>query len=296
MALTCLTEKYGISTTCDTRIDITATKIFFLSLPGTTFTDATDFATEATWKTKIAAGLIFPIKGIVEVEGQDGENVYQETSYQDKILLLEGRRGAKHMVQMPLDQYKIARGYNGKTWEVFTSDILGNLIGVENADGTIQGRSLSYFHVNSLPTATADTALLPAFEYIEGNVDEFNRRGAYLNPSDVWSPSSLDGPLKVVTSSSTVSTNVFTTAVSYVNDSKYQSDGDTNTDVITGLVIGNFEVINQAGVVITPTSITETAVLGTYTVTCAAITSGSIQVVATSSAMYQSEVEAVAAA
>lgn len=299
MGLTCLTDVFSPSKTCETRTDITATKALVLSVPGTTFADATEFATESVWLTKIASGNLYPIIDMEDTEVQDGENIFQETSYQVRTKLLDGKRSAKLTVKLPLDQHQIAYEYlNGRSWEAFFVDIFGNIQGTYNSDGTIRGFTLAYFNVDRQNTPNAsDSAVATMLDYDMVDIYEWDKSGVYLNPTsadDPWFPQRLDSVLKVVTTSTAIAANAFTTSVAYVNNAKPLPAGTTNSEVISGLLIGNFEVIDQNGDVITPDSVTENpAGSGDYDIDCTAetITSGSVQVKPTTVALYKSEVE-----
>jgi len=251
------------------------------------------------WDTKIAAGSIFPIQNIINTEGQDGDNIFYETAQQERLLLLPGKNSAKYEVEMPLDQHQNAyANLNAKNWEMFVFDIFGNIIATQDSDGTIRGLTLAYFNVDRLNTATLDQAVLTKLDWDITDVNEININGVYLNPSFIatnsWFPTKLGGVLKVQTSSGAIAANAFTTAVSYVDTANYKGDGSSKTEVIPDLLIANFEVINQTGAVITPDSVTESATIsGTYDIDCTAetITSGSVQVIPSTTALYKSEVE-----
>jgi len=302
MALTCVNpSRFGPALTCDERVLFTAAKGFALLVPGTTFTSATDLVTEATWNTKIAAESAYIIQKVIDTEVQDADNTFEETSYGDKTLLIEGKRSARYKIKLPLDQHQIAyENLNGQRWELIIFDLSGNIIATKNTDGTIRGFTLGYSHFNRLPTASADAGVNTMFDYdiSSGDLSELDVNGIYINPTladtDAWSPFNLDGVLKVYTSSGSISTHVFTTAVSYINTARPLASGAARTEVISGLTITSFEVINQTGAVITPDSVTETpASSGSYVVTCttATLTSGSVQVIPVTTAKYKSPVE-----
>lgn len=295
MAIVCLNSLSGIGEVCDQETPITITSGFFLTRPDFEFATFSAFALQASWLTGIVDGKVFPVQGVKDEENMDFEDSVTDTPSGDKVFNFEGRRGKRFKLLLPLELHKILRTYDRKNFKIFYLDRNNNIRGT-TPDGTkVTGFSLSYFRI---PKQQSPYPENPAFSFVElqeADINEWDTDGVYVRPT--WLGSRVKGVLPVVTTSSTVASFIFTTAVSYVDNSALTSAGANTTAAISGLVVGNFKVINESGVIVTPESVVEsTTTPGTYTVTTAAMVSGSVQVIPTSTALYKSEIEAVTAA
>lgn len=295
MAIVCLNTLSGIGEVCEQATPITITSGFFLTRPDFEFSSFSSFATQADWLTGIVDNKIFPVQGVKDEEPMDFEDSVTDTPSGDKVFNFEGRRGKRFKILLPLEMHKVLRTYDRKNFKIFYLDRNNNIRGT-TPDGTkVTGFSLNYFRIPKQQSPYPDN---PAYSYIEVqelDINEWDRNGVYVNPT--WLGSTVKGVLTVEATPSTVATNDFTVAVSYVDNSGLTSAGANTTAAISGLVAANFEVIDQTGAVVTPEKVTEsTTTPGTYTIETSAMTSGSVQVIPSSTALFKSEVETVSAA
>lgn len=293
--MNCLNNK-GIAKTCKKKTPITTERAMFLTVPGFAFADAVEFADRDTWLGYIADGSILPLQGIREVENQNFEDPIIETTSGEKIGTFEGQRGSRYKLLFPLDQHQLVRLLNDGEFGVIIADRNNNLRGTMLDDGTITGFTTSFFKVWKMDSPAADVAPWTMIDVQYDDPDEWDAKGVYLTPT--WRVSRIDGVLQVVTSSSAIVAGVFTTTVKYIDATNPTSAGATNEKAIPGLLVNNFKVYNQAGALLTPTTdytVTEsTDTPGEYEVDTTAgtpITGGTVQVIATATALYNSEAE-----
>lgn len=291
----CLNIK-GVAKTCKGKTPITIVRGLFLTVPGFAFADASEFADRDKWLEYIAAGSIIPLQGVREEEGQDFEDPVIQTTAGEKIDTFEGQRGARYKLLYPLDQHKLVRLMNDGNFGLIKADRNNNVRGTILSDDSITGFSLSFFKVWKQERPSAENAPYTMIDLQEEDPDEWDANGVYLTPT--WRVSRLDGVLQVVLATGTIAAGVFTANVNYVDGSSYNSDGTPVTRPISGLLVENFRIYNQAGALLTPTTeYTATPVAGVpdeYTIDTSvgtAITGGTCQVVATQTALYNSEVE-----
>lgn len=298
----CLANVDGIGELCQQNTPLTIRTGAFLTRPDYSFTSLSSFLTEADWLTGIAAGNVFPLQNIREQENQDMEDAVIETSTGDKVFQYEGTRGQMWKFILPLDLHKILKNqYSLKNWRLIELDKNGNLIGTSPDGIAVQGFKLSYFRVKKQETPGSDTAAYTPIEFQKADIKEYDSNGVYANPT--WIASDLSGVLKVSATPSTVSANVFTVSVAWVSNSEIDSTTNAlKTFAIPSLVAANFKIIDQAGDLLSNAgdyTVTESAATpGTYTInaTVGGITSGSVQVIATSANLYKSDIETLTAA
>lgn len=296
MAIVCLNELDGISAElCESGNPLTILTGIALTTPDFEFESFSAFATEATWKAGIVAGKIFPIQKILEQENIGQEDNVTTTGSGDMILNYEGKRGKRLKFKLPLEMHKVLRTYSGKNLKLIKFDRANNVIGTSPDGVSVNGFDLSYFRVPKLEDASNDGPAYSVLEYLENDVNEMDRDVVTMNPT--WLASKINGVLKVEATPSTCAAFTFSVVVQYVDNSGLLPTGANRTAAISGLLVGNFNVINELGAVIVPTSATEsTTVPGTYTIVTAAMVSGSVQVIPTATALYKSEIESVTAA
>ena len=291
--LLCLNNLEGVGVPCEQLTPITGLSAIILARPGVTFDDSEDFANQTTWKTKIAAKDVIVLPSIKTQENQQVEDGVYQSPFGDKTHLWNGQRGLRLSATFTLDQHKIAQTYSNKNWEMFRRDRNNNIIGVLQDDGTIKGFELGYFYVFDQMEPTESEPAFTPIEFQEIDPGEYNAQGCYVNPS--WRASDLD-PLGTVTLvCSTVDTFIFSATVSYVPTSTFNADGTAISIAVSGLDETSFKVIDQAGDIEVVTVEESATVPGTYTITGVDITSGSCQVVAVVTALYESAVQTLTA-
>jgi len=293
MSLNCANEVAGIAQICEKKYPVQNYKGLLLLAPGFSLASAQELADRETVIGYIADQKIFPIQRLVSVENQDTEGSVEETSTQEKIFNYEGLRGAMYEAIMPLASHKIARTYNDIDWTIIYIDMKGTLIFKQNTNGTVQGLSTNLFHVWPLPTPS-EVATKTKIQIQEANIDDLDVNGYYLNPT--WDPKDLRGPLDITAVSSAIAANAFTLTLTYVNSGKKDADG---TDLIsktaaTGLLAADFDIWDQDGVLLTPTTdytVTETSD-GIYSVdaTSAGMTSGQARARSTAEPLVKSNI------
>jgi len=259
------------------------------------FATGTSIATEADWLTAIVAFKAFPIQDVCEVEDISTDDVVWEGGNGNKKFVSHGKRAMLLRIEYSLDIHKAVTSYNGKNWRAFFHDDEGQVHST-NTSGTIrQGLELSYFRVGKQTFTGADAPAWTIIEVFFKNSRDWDERGKTTPLT--WNINELYGNAYVNQVTGTMAVNVFTTTVTDDDEGLDDNTGAAESDVISGLVIGNFEVIDQTGAVITPDSVVEATTTGVYTVTCttAVMTSGSCQVIPTSTNLYNSAVTTVSA-
>jgi hypothetical protein len=293
--LKCLNELYGVGVPCSKVTPLTTEQSIVIARPGYTFTNAEAFASSSNWQTGIANKDLFVIDGVENPEDQKVEDGIYTSDTGDKTRLWSGKRGKRLLFTLTLEQHQIAVTYGGKNWELFKVDKNGNIMGIVNDDGTISGIALSYFEVFEQTEPTATEPPFTPIEYQEEDTKAWSKKGCYVTPT--WLTSKIIKPLTLVTCTcSTVATFIFTATVAYSPNSIFDADGTAKSVALSGLTDANFEVIDQGGSVETVTVVESTTTPGTYTITGVDITSGSCQVIATASVLYESTVTTLTAA
>lgn len=295
MSLICANEQLkGIGETCKQATPLTALSGVIFTLADYEFASLADFADETKWKEGIASGKIFPVQGVYEREGQDVEDAILESSTGDKVFQYEGRRGQMLKFVLTLDQHKLLRQYSHLNLRYFKVDRNNNICGTTPDGVKVKGFRIPFIFVGKMETPSSDAAALTPVTIQEGNVNEWDRNGVYVNPE--WFATDLHGTLHVEATPSSIVTNAFSVTVAYVDGSQLQATGAKSSVAITGLLADNFRVIDQTGAVVAAPVVTESATIpGTYSVTASGMTSGTVQVVATADNLYKSDVELVTA-
>ncbi|MCK5607512.1 hypothetical protein KAR91_36855 [Candidatus Pacearchaeota archaeon] len=296
----CLANVDGLGQLCQQATPITIKTGMFLVKADFSFVSLSSFLTEADHLTAIAAGNMYPIQNVREIENQDADDAVLETSTGDKVFQFEGTRGEMLKFIMPLEMHKIFKAqYSLKNWRVIWLDKNGNLIATSPDGVAVQGLKFSYFRVKKQETPSPDGAAYTPVEYQMASIKEWDVKGIYGNP--LWLASDLLGVLKVTLTNSVVAANIFTATVAWVSDSEIDPNtGAFKTFAIPGLVDANLNLIDQAGLTLTPTTdftVVETTTPGTYTVDASSggLTSGSAQVVASTTNLYKSAIVALTA-
>lgn len=293
MSATCFNDVPGIGELCREGNGLQGIYGLVFADPDFEFTAASNFATLSDWTTGISGGQLFPVMGIKEDEDTTPDDVIWEGPYGDKVHITEGRYAKTYRLHLTLEQHKRLREYMQKKWKVFKIDRGGNLRGTLTSDNKVVGFDISFLRVGKMADAVADTPALTPIMIEEADPKQWNDSGIYLTPS--WLPSEEIVPLTEVDATpGSITSNVFDVVVSFTGG--YTDAGAANTIAITGLEAANFVVKNSDGLTLTPNSVTESATVpGTYEIDCTddTISSGTVQVIASSTALYRSDVEAV---
>lgn len=299
MSLICVNDLAGVGEECNQATPITVLSGLFLTTPDFEFANFTDFADQDKWLEGIRDGYIFPLQGIQEEEPQDVEDGVYEGSTGDKTFMYEGKRGSIYKFKMSLDAHKIMRGYSFKNWRLFELDRNNNIKGT-SPDGTkATGFKLSYFRTKKQDKPTSENPPFTPVELQHANVKEYDQNGIYVSPS--WLAADLYGVLQVTLVAGTITSNKFTVTVNYVDGSSKGSAGTAPSAAISGLGAANFKVVDQLGAVLdsaTQYTATESSTTpGEYEIdaTVGAMTSGTCQVIPSTTMLYKSAEETVSA-
>lgn len=288
MALNFINNLAGIGETGEQSTPITITAGLLLTTPDFQFDTLADFANETKYKDAIIAGKMYPIMKIIDDETSNFEDVQTQTATGSFIFQFEGKRGRNLKVQLPLELHKVARTYSFKNWRLLRIDQNNNIIGM-SPDGTVvKGIKLSYFRVGKMANDTNSGTFTPVM-YQEANINDLDKKGVYINPE--WLATELEGVLKVELTAGTISSNSVNVDVAWVDNSAIKATGVKNSVPVTGLVAGNFRLINQTGAVVAATVAESATIPGRYAISNASLTSGSLQIQPTSANMYESDVE-----
>ena len=293
--LICLNNLKGVGSTCAQVTPLTGMLGFVLARPGFTFADAESFATQSNWSTGIGNKDLFPVQNVRSQENQKVEDNIEATSYGDKIFNWTGKKGLRLMLTLSKDQHEILKTYSDLKWTMFRLDRNNNIWGILNADGTIQGIELDYFHVFEQTEPTEGETVKTPVEFQEADPGEWDTKGCYVTPT--FRVKNLAPITYVTITAGTVATNAFTATVAYVPAKRFNADGTAVSVALTGLADTNFEVIDQTGAVNVLASVVESTVTpGTYTITGATLTSGTVKVKPIAAALYESNTATLASA
>ena len=290
----------GVAQTCKIKTPITAPKRLYVTRPGVTWADTTELATESVWLGKLADGTLKYIGEVFSHEVQDFEDPIVESNTGERNDTFEGQRGMLYNILHDLDQHQILRTYTGQLWNLIVIDRNGYARMTLNSDGTIEGIPLSYFKVGKQTSADAENLAYTPVQTQEENPDDWDQSGLYFKP-DTWKFMRLGSPtagvLQTTLTCTAIAAGVFTASVNFVNTANPSGDGSANTKAITGLLAANFKVYDQSGSLLTATTdYTATAVTGSdgdYTIDTTVgtpITGGTCQVIASTTALYNSAV------
>lgn len=264
---------------------------FILLVPGTTIDTFDNFQLESYLNGLIAAGTAFPLENIEAVEDTSTEQSAVDTDAGSKKKTRDGRYGFIVDMDMTLAQNAIFQTYGSTNWTLLIIDDDDNIIAT-TPDGTVvNGFTISYFNVMPMkPTLGADdyskTRLEIQLQYNrEMNEDIVVAMGSAMD----WSPMTL-APVTPVTVSDVSITSFVITASFNIIDTTIAS---LPTVPIRTITAADLIVVDQGALVVTPSSVVETTTPGIWEITTAAMTSGTIQLTATATSLFESAITAV---
>jgi hypothetical protein len=299
MAIVCTQQVTGIPQDCRKGNNFVLMKGLFFFTRGYQFADAATAGDDDNWKSGVVSGNIYPIHDIKEVEDLSGEDVRYESPGQDVKELFEGKRRFKAKFDMTLDQHKALRNYSGKNLELAWYDRNNNIY-TYSSDGTIiRGMDVDFLDVPKQGLPTADTPMFSEIEVQLSEAAQWDDFGAVVLPTqgtaaNKWLPSSIESVSKVIVDQvGTVSGNAAIFDVSLKSLSETDNDGSYITDAaITGLDVTtftNFTFTDGSAVVVPDTMTEDSSIPGRYTANFTTFTSGTVQIVATTSNLYESD-------
>lgn len=260
-----------------------------LTTPSFTMASGTTAALEATYIDGIVSGDIFPIQGVRTMENTTEEDLYWTGGRGDKIFLASSKKSYVFRMNYNMDAHKALENYSRQSWRVIFGDDSNQLELTQ--DGTaFRGLKVAQMTVTKQEDPTESDPTWTKIEIELADYTEWDLKGYVLKPD--FTTSELYGVAFTNPTASTITTNVFTVTVVDTDEGQLNSDGSYISDVISGLTIDNFEVIDQTGAIITPDTVVEATSTGIYTVTCTTdgITSGSVQIKASTTNLYNSDV------
>lgn len=287
--LICLNEIKGVGVPCSQVMPLTEIAGIILARPGFTFTNAEACDALVDWHTAVAAKDILVINNVREVEDQKVEDGVYTTAFGDKIHNWEGKQGKRLLITASKEQHEILRTYSGRNWDLFIKDRNNNIWAILNADDTIQGIKLDYFHVFNQTSPTAERPAMTPIEYQHADPGEWDANGCYFNPA--FRISNIVPVTHVNITVSTVATNVFTLTAAYVPDKQFNANGTAISIPLEGLEKTDLEVIDQTGAAnVVVSAVEDTETKGTYVVTGTTLTSGTARVKPNATSLYESDV------
>lgn len=264
-----------------------------LLAPGISIDTYDNFQLESYINGLIAAGSAFPLENIEAVEDVSTEQSTVDTDAGNRKTTREGKYGFIVDMDMTLAQNATFQGYGTINWKVIIIDDDDNMWATSSDATTINGFTLSQF--NPMPMKPT----LGSGDYSKTRLEiqlQYNRemneelvvvRGTELD----WSPMALQPVTIVTVSSVSISTFVITASFNIVDT----TTADLATIPIRTLAVANLSVIDQTGTAVTPSDVSETTTPGTWEITTAAMTSGTIQQIATATSFFESAITAVSA-
>lgn len=258
---------------CNQGAGLLTYKSVVLSVPYFKFDSEADFQDESKWLDAIAAGYLFPLRGIVEITSADKEPSFMETGYNTKINTLPKRRGAAYRYLYPTTSHVSLQDYNDRSWRAFYIDQGGKIIGT--LDGSrVRGVELSLFYVEGLPTPSPQEAVNTTVHVQEADAGELDRNIVAFKPA--WNSKRLEGVLTCVLSAGELTTS-FTATVTY------------NGEPLSGLTSSNFELEGGSVAVSSFSEVSD----GVYSITPSSLDGFTCQVVPTVENLFQSNSEDV---
>lgn len=293
--LICLNEIKGVGVPCSQVMPLTEIAGIILARPGFTFTNAEACDTLTEWLAAVANKDLLVINNVREVEDQKVEDGVYTTAFGDKIHNWEGKQGKRLLITASKEQHEILRTYSNRNWELFIKDRNNNIWAILNADDTIQGIKLDYFHVFNQTSPTAERPAMTPIEYQHADPGEWDANGCYFNPA--FRISNIVPVTHVNITVSTVAANVFTLTAAYVPDKQFNANGTAISIPLEGLEKTDLEVIDQTGAAnVLVSAVEDTETKGTYVVTGATLTSGTARVKPNATSLYESDVATLTAA
>lgn len=287
--LICLNEIKGVGVPCSQVMPLTEIAGIILARPGFTFTNAEACDTLTEWLAAVANKDLLVINNVREVEDQKVEDGVYTTAFGDKIHNWEGKQGKRLLITASKEQHEILRTYSNRNWELFIKDRNNNIWAILNADDTIQGIKLDYFHVFNQTSPTAERPAMTPIEYQHADPGEWDANGCYFNPA--FRISNIVPVTHVNITVSTVAANVFTLTAAYVPDKQFNANGTAISIPLEGLEKTDLEVIDQTGAAnVLVSAVEDTETKGTYVVTGATLTSGTARVKPNATSLYESDV------
>jgi len=235
---------------------------------------AANLKLEATWTAGILAGTVFPFPEVMEIEPQNIEAAYHETASGSTFKMKNEKRKTMYKFVENIVTHSGMKSYSDRGWKIWFYTKNGYLRGHTLSADLYQGLSVSNFFVNAQETATFDaveqTPVVVEFE----DANDWDEEFVVLQPS--FNMMDLEGAYEcdVTVNSATNPATTLTVTVAVTLKG-------TNT-AVTGIVFGQFSVIDESGVSVSVDSAVEVGSTGVYAVVCTDdATTGTVGLLAT---------------
>ena len=210
---------------------------------------------EATYVDAIDARTMFPFKLFDEIEPAIEDDIEQELATGVTLFVREGKYGGIGRFELDLCSLPKYRTFNEIAGRVFIVTANGKIYGTSPDRVAFKGFKLSKFHVSKLGGTDGSVNRMVDVRYQFKNPTEMADFSAVPNIGTVWDPLSLQGLIDVtVATTGTPSTTELIVSVT----------SDCDGEAVTGLVIGDFIVLDSGGATETPDTVTDNGD-GTYT-------------------------------
>lgn len=289
----CPTSVKGLGVSCAKGNPSKMPQLAVVAVPGFQFDTYADFIDIDVINTEIAAGNIYPLIKFTDIEDKSTEQVEYESGSGDVFTTRDGKRGFTGYMNMNWKQNELFQSYGSIGWSLFMFDDTGNWEG-QTPDGvTVKGYTLSRFDPKpNMRTLTTDIISRTPVDIRFAYNAEMDKQIVLALAEDIdFSPSVISPVTYVTLSNISIATNVITFTAAVTDD----RNASLPSVAVRGLTASELEFVDQTGAIVTGT-ITETAVQGTWEadMTAAAMTGGTIQIVATTDSLYSSDIEVVA--
>jgi hypothetical protein len=217
------------------------------------FASEADAEDESKYEDAINAGSMYPMPLFKEVEPTLEDDVEQETATGASLFVREGKYGGIGRFETAQCNLANLRTFNEVDGRAFIITSNGKIFGTSPDGVKFRGFDLSKFHVSYQKGTDGSTVRWTEIRYQFEDPTQMGDYGAI--PQLTWNPLNLAGVVDC-----TVTVNGTPTTTELVVDVARNCDGE----VVTGLVIGDFIVLDSTGNTETPDTVTESP-NGTYT-------------------------------
>jgi len=219
--------------------------------------------TESTWLDAInstvgARYIVLPI--FYELESSPEDDVYATSSLGSVAFVREGKDTVKYSVIVTPVTMSQLRTLNGVDWEAFIVTSSGVIKGTSDDETIFSPFSISNFRVEKEVRATGSEPATVPITVTYADANEWTSFPAFVEPlregvGANWNPRDLNDPKAILNTVTSATTTGFTIKLEGYDGVAFT--GASKEDVVIEQV--------SDGTIVAVTTLTETAVLGTYT-------------------------------
>lgn len=252
------------------------TIFWILVPPSAEIADETTALLEATWQTGIEndeSSRWYPLPKFYRYTESREDHVYTQGDFNQKFSVREGYGdGIAAYLNPPICFQKKIRDFNDQTWKGYRVTEKGYILGTSSDGAKFEPFNIFFYAEEEMP-ATADEGRLMQIRVYATEAYQWEDNGVVIDPVNdavsTWDPRKLEGLLDVtveVVSSS--ATSLVVDVQSYCDDTP-----------VTGLVVADFVLVDDAGGSETINSVTEsTSVDGRYTLDVTTLTADDYEI------------------